>query len=44
MFDTAHAAEKLQDFLRAQDNGEFLRFLRRGDDILESQSFFSETL
>ena len=35
MFRPADAAEKLQDFLRAQNDGQSLRFLRCRDYIFE---------
>ena len=35
MFGAAHAAQKVEDLLRAQDYRQFLRLLRRRDDVLE---------
>ena len=38
MLGAAHTVEKLEDFLRAQNDGQFLRLLGRGDDVLETSS------
>ena len=35
MFAARHAAQKVEDLLRAQDHRQFLRLLRRRDDVLE---------
>src|SRR3954447_16925059 len=40
MFGAAHAAQKLEDLLRAQDYRQSLRLLRRRDDVLEAPVLF----
>src|SRR5260370_41618948 len=40
MLGAAHTAQKLEDFLRAQDYGQLLWLLRRRDDVLEGPVLF----
>ena len=35
MFETGYAIEKLQNFLRTEDDRQFLRLLGRWDDVFE---------
>jgi len=44
MHGAAHAAEEVQDFLRAQHYRQFLRLLQRRDDILENPVLFEGDL